>query len=456
MTSSAMGQTPRRRIFGWMMFDWASQPFYTLCLTFIFGPYITGVLAEHYLNSGLAEGAADAGAQQIWSWTQAIVGIAIAICAPLLGAMADRSGNRMGWVAGFSVFYVVGAAGLWLMLPDASQTTLALVAFGLAMVGAEFTTIFTNAMLPGLVSRERTGSVSGTGYAIGYAGGLIALFIMLLLFEDGSGQTMLGNPPALGLDPEAREGTRFVGPLTAIWYVLFMIPFFLLVREPRRPAQPISLRLAMGDVVALVRKVPSRPSLFAWLVGSMLLRDALNALYAFGGVYAKLVLNWETMQIGIFGILGALTAVVASALGGRLDSRHGPKPVITAAALILTLVVIILCGMSRDSFFGVALAEGSQLPDILFYILGATIGGAGGVLQAAARTMMVRHSEPERATEAFGLYALSGKATAFLAPALIGLATLLTGSAQLGIAPVALLFLIGLFVLKWVNPQGDR
>jgi UMF1 family MFS transporter len=70
--------------------------------------------------------------------------------------------------------------------------------------------------------------------------------------------------------------------------------------------------------------------------------------------------------------------------------------------------------------------------------------------------MMVRHTNPDRPTEAFGLFALSGKATAFLAPVLIGVFTTLTGSVQLGFLPVILLFLLGLLLLVWVNKDGDR
>lgn len=447
----------RRRVWGWMAFDWASQPFYTLCLTFIFGPYFAATVTQSLMAEGLAEADADARAQALWSWTQTGIGLAIAATAPLLGAMADRSGRRMGWVAAFSGFYVIGTAGLWLMLPDASSTGVALLAFAVAMIGAEYATIFTNAMLPGLVPWTETGRVSGSGYALGYAGGVVALALFLALFaDDGTGRTMLGAAPLWGLDGAAREGTRFVGPFTAIWYVLFMVPFFVLVREPRVAGEPVSLGGAWRDVVALVRAVPGRRSLMAWLGGSMLYRDALAALYAFGGTYAALVLDWEVTQIGIFGIVSAVTAAAVSWLGGRLDGRFGPKPVITGAVLVLTGVVVVLCFMSPTMILGIPLPPGSPVPDAVFYVIGATIGGAGGVLQAASRTMMVRHAEPARATEAFGLYALSGKATAFLAPLLIAVATTATGSARLGVFPVAFLFLAGLVLLRWVEPDGDR
>ncbi|MGR3540267.1 MAG: MFS transporter, partial [Hasllibacter sp.] len=220
----------RRRIFGWLMFDWASQPFYTLCLTFIFGPYFTAVVAEAVLSTGVGERAADARAQVIWSRAQTWIGVAIALTAPFLGALADTSGRKMPWIWAFSALYVIGTAGLWVMVPDASMTLLALVAFGIAMVGAEFTTIFTNAMLPSLATGGRIGRLSGAGYALGYAGGVLSLLIMLALFaESPAGTTLLGTAPAFGLDPAAREGTRFVGPFAALWFALFMVPFFLYV-----------------------------------------------------------------------------------------------------------------------------------------------------------------------------------------------------------------------------------
>ena len=101
-------------------------------------------------------------------------------------------------------------------------------------------------------------------------------------------------------------------------------------------------------------------------------------------------------------------------------------------------------------------AAGSALPDIAFYICGVGLGAVGGIIQSASRTMMVRQADPERMTEAFGLFALSGKATSFLAPALIAAATALTNSQRLGITPLIALFLIGLVLLVWVKPDGEE
>ncbi len=451
--------TPRRRIWGWMAFDWASQPFYTLGLTFIFGPYFAGVAAASFVAQGMTEGAADAQAQSLWSAGQTVAGLVIAITAPILGAMADTSGRKIPWIAFFSVLYVAGAWSLWGLAPDGGTLILTLVLFCVAFVAAESALNFANAFLPSLGTAGEIGRISGSGAAFGYWGGVLALFMVLaFLAENEAGVTLLGIAPLFGLDPEAREGTRAVGPFIALWYAVFVLPFFLWVRDAPRVGAPVrpSVGRAWANLAATFRSLRHRRSLTWFLLSSMFYRDALNALYAFGGVYATLVLGWSVIQIGVFGIVGAITAAVATWIGGLCDARHGPKPVIVACVLVLTAVCTVMVGMSREALFGLPLAPGSVLPDVIFYLCGAVIGGAGGAIYAASRSMMVRHTHPDRPTEAFGLFALTGKATAFLAPAAIALFTWVTQSNQLGFLPVIALFLLGLFLLSWVNKNGDR
>ena len=107
----------------------------------------------------------------------------------------------------------------------------------------EFTTIFTNALMPTLSENDDIGAISGSGFAFGYLGGLVALVMMLTLFQEtaNTGKTLIGLDPLFGFDAESRKGTRAVGPLTAIWYVVFMIPFFVWVKEPKTHHQPIRI-----------------------------------------------------------------------------------------------------------------------------------------------------------------------------------------------------------------------
>ena len=448
----------RKKIWGWWFFDWASQPYNTLILTFIFGPYFAKVVTELLLESGMGADEAKAQAQAYWGYGLTISGVLIAVLAPVLGAIADSTGRRMPWVWVFSIMYVIGSYMLWYTAPAEFDVTRTLIFFGIGLIGMEFATIFTNAMLPTLGSKEELGKISGSGWAFGYIGGVIALAIMLLLFQAGaSGKTMLGISPVLGLDPATGADTRAVGPLTAIWYVVAMIPFFLWVREKPDPNhEPHDVSTALGNLWRTIISLPSHPSLLSYLGSSMFYRDALNGMYTFGGIYAFGVLGWSIMQVGIFGIVAALTGALFAWIGGRADTAFGPKPVIVTCILVLLFTAVFIVGLSRDSVFGVPVAEGSALPDILFYLAGGAIGAAGGALQSASRTMVVRQSNPERMTEAFGLYALSGKATTFLAPALIAIVSDISGNQRLGITPIAGLFLIGLILLLWVKPEGDH
>ena len=447
----------RRRIWGWWFFDWASQPYHTLLVTFVFGPYFAGIAVDYYLAAGLDAGIADAKAQTIWANCMTIVGLIIAFGAPLLGAMADVSGRRIPWIFAFSVMYAVGSAALWFTLPDGSNMWLMLSAFGLGFVGAEYALIFINSQLPDLGDNSDVGEISGSGFAFGYFGGLISLAVMLVLFvEQANGKTLIGIDPIFGLDASTRQGTRFVGPFTTGWFILFMIPYFLWVRDDASVDRKGSVGEALSLLATSVSNLRHRISLANFLGSSMFYRDALNGLYSFGGVYARLVLEWDLIKIGVFGIVSGLAAAVFSWIGGKLDKKYGPKPVILSAIWALIFVCTTIVLMDRTQIFGISLPEGSGLPDIIFFSCGILIGGMGGILQSASRTMMVRHTDPAAPVESFGLYGLSGRATAFVAPMLIGIATIMTGSARLGVSPIILLFILGLFLMRWVNSEGDQ
>ena len=447
----------KRRIQGWMMFDWATQPFYTLGLTFIFGPYFASVASDTFLNTGMDETSADATAQTIWSWGQAIAGIFVAVIGIIAGAYADSTGRRMPWLWAASIVFIFCAWMLWYMVPDGSTIWSSLIIFSIAFIAAELALVFTNAVLPSLGEQNDVGKISGNGAALGYTGGILSLFIMLFFFFDDGGKTFIGLEPGFGLlDPDKREGTRAVGPLISIWFIIFMVPYFLWVQENKNPNREGGFGQSMKELKASLLGMLKRPSLFSFMGAQMFYRDALNGLYAFGGVYAVLVLDWGLTQLGIFGILGGVSAALVTWISGKYDRKLGPKPVIYFHVWVLIVVSLCIIGMSRTSFYGIVLPDGSSLPDIIFYVCGAAIGGSGGGVYAASRSMMVRHTNPNRPTEAFGLFALAGKATAFLAPLLIGVFTYLLNDARLGFSPVIGLFILGLILMRWVHPNGDQ
>ena len=234
----------RKRIWGWWFFDWASQPYHTLLVTFVFGPFFAAVAADYYLGQGLEAEAAKAQAQTVWSLGLTITGLLIGFGAPFLGALADISGRKRPWMLFFSLLYVAGAWGIWFMDPAGSNLFAMLACFGLGFIGAEFALIFANSQLPTMGKQEDVGAISGSGFAFGYLGGVISLFIMLLLFvEQGNGKTLIGLDPVLGLDADTREGTRAVGPFVALWFALFMVPYFLWVKDDAGTGQ----RGSLGD-----------------------------------------------------------------------------------------------------------------------------------------------------------------------------------------------------------------
>ena len=447
----------RKAVWGWFFYDWASQPFHTLLMTFVFGPYFAIVASQYYMGLGQDETLADANAQIVWSNCLAITGLIIGFGGPILGAIADTTRLRKPWISSFSIVYLITALGLWYTFPDGSNMWLMLTIFGICFVMAEYTYIFTNAQLPSLGSLDDIGKISGTGFGFGYAGGVLSLLIMLLFFvEQENGKTMiLELDPLFGLDASQKEGTRFVGPFVAIWFVIFMTPYFVWLKEDKSQKRKLNVSEGILNLWKSIVSLPARKSLFSYLGASMFYRDALNGLYTFGGTYAVLILNWNIVKLGQFGIIAAISAALFSWLGGFLDRKFGPKPVIVVMVLILTVVCFVIVNTSLTHVFGIQVAEGSNLPDIVFYICGVFIGGMGGILQSASRSMMVRHTHPERAAEGFGLYGLSGRATAFLAPTLIGIVTTISGDARIGISPLVVLFIIGLVLIIWVNPKGE-
>jgi len=464
---SASGQplthVSKKGIWGWMFFDWSAQPFHTLLVTFIFARYFATEVAPN-----------PATGQIWWGYMLAVTGILIAVLSPILGSIADATGPRKPWIAVFAVMSIIGTAYLWYAVPGGGGITLwILVAFGIGMIGVEFAAVFNNAIMPDLVTREKLGRLSGSAWALGYVGGLVALvFVLATMVESspGSGSTIVGIAPIIGLDQVVRGGERVVGPLTSIWFLIFIIPFFLFTPDVLKSHRiEGAVRKGLADLYSTLRNLPKNQSLFAYLGSSMFYRDALNGLYGFGGIYAGGVLRWEAVQLGLFGILAAFTGAIGAWLGGRLDDKFGPKKVITVSVIVLIIVCAMIVTTDRQTLLTFPIEEASgpfAAPDILFYICGALIGAAGGALQAASRTLMVDQAEGGDMTQAFGLYALSGKATSFIAPAMVAFFTGVVGkdmlglsdsaAQRLGISPLIGLFAIGLILLIWVKQHEDE
>jgi UMF1 family MFS transporter len=442
---------PRSAVAGWMLFAWATEPFFTLITTFVFAPYF----ATHV--------AADpASGQSLWGFATAAAGLTIALLSPALGAIADAGGRRKPWIAAFGVLLVTGASLMWFGNPgNAGIIPALLVCYAVATIGAEFAIVFNNSMMPTLVPPEKIGRLSGTGWATGYVGGILSLIIVLgfLAANPETGRTLLGFTPLFGLDPATHQGDRIVGPLTGVWFIVFALPMFWLTPDyPAKRSLGAALHEGLIELKQTLGELPKRKSVAAFLLANMVYTDGLVSLFAFGGIYAAGTFGWNTIQIGTFGIILAVAGTFGAWLGGKLDDSLGPKRVIAGAIVVLLFAVAAILTVDKNSILFVAVTPpvpGGALfaapAERAYLVLGCLIGAVGGPLQAASRTLLIQLAPKDRIAQYFGLFALTGKVTSFIGPLLIGVITAVTQSQKAGMATLVLFFVAGLALLARVS-----
>jgi UMF1 family MFS transporter len=442
---------PRAAVISWIFFAWAAEPFFTLITTFVFAPYF----ATH-VASDPARG------QSLWGFATAAAGLTIALLSPVLGAIADASGRRKPWIAAFGAMLVIGSCLMWFGRPgEPAVIAPLLVAYAIATIGVEFATVFNNAMMPTLVPPNQIGRLSGTGWATGYVGGILSLILVLgfLAASPETGRTLFGLAPLFGLDPVSHQGDRITGPLTGIWFIIFVLPMFLLTPDyPARRRLREALRQGLSELKQTLAELPGQKSIAAFLLANMIYTDGLVSLFAFGGIYAAGTFGWNTIQIGTFGIILAIAGTFGAWLGGKLDDRLGPKRVIAGSMMILLLAIVAILLVDKETILFMKVtppAPGGALfasaAERAYLLLGCLIGAAGGPLQAASRTLLIRLAPKDRIAQYFGLFALTGKVTSFVGPLLIGAITAVTESQKAGMAVLVLFFVAGLALLRRVR-----
>lgn len=441
----------RAAVIGWILFSFATQPYFTLITTFVFAPYF----ATHVAPDPVA-------GQASWGFATAAAGIAIALASPALGAIADASGRRKPWIMAFGAMLVTGSSLLWLGRPGEPRIIpVLLLSYAVATVGVEFAHVFTNAMMPTLVPRARIGRLSGTGWAIGYVGGILSLVLVLgfLAADPHTGHTLLGRAPLLGLDPLTHQGDRISGPLTSVWFVVFALPVLLLTPDyPARSRLRDALNVGLSELAETLRGLPKERSLSAFLIANMVYTDGLASLFVFGGIYAAGTFGWSTIQIGSFGIILAIAGALGGWIGGKLDDRLGPKTVIAGSLSVLVVAIVMILLVDRASILFIEVAPPApgeamfaSAAERAYLVLGCMIGAVGAPLQAASRSLLIRIAPQERITQYFGLFALTGKVTSFIGPLAVGLVTAATSSQKAGMAVLTAFFVTGLALLARVR-----
>ena len=433
-------------LFGWLIYEWSSQPFYSLVTTFLFAPYF----ANGFIGDAVR-------GQAIWGYAAAIAGLSVAVISPILGAFADASGHRKPWIMVSLLAFLAGLAGLWLADPGHPERVIFIVGcYVVAAIAAEVTATFVNALMPGLVDQEHYGRLSGTSAAIGYLGGLAALVIVagLLVGEPQSGKTLFGFQPLLPLDAASRQGDRLVGPFCALWLLIFSLPLLLFTpdRQTTRPHNGWEgLKQTFGEL-------GQHKDIVLFLVARMLFTDGLLTMFSFGGIYGSAVFGWQAVELGLWGIILIVAAMIGAALGGLLDDRIGPKAVILVALAIAMVAAAGVVSIDANHIlFSQVVAEKTLGSGFLSstaerWFLGFTllVGLVTGPLSASSRSLMARLAPKDRVTQFFGLFALSGKASSFIAPLLVGVITAATGQQRWGVAVVLVFLLAGLVMMPFV------
>ena len=406
----------RRALAAWCLYDWANSAFPTVILTFVFAPYFTQAVAENETQGSVQ-----------WAWALTVSALLVALLGPPGGAVADAAGRRKPWIFALTVLCVVCSYLLWYVRPTTADVVLALVVFAVANVAFEFAIVFYNAMLPDITPPQLIGRVSGWAWGLGYGGGVVCLFIVLFGFVDT-------ESPLFGLDRSEAEHVRVVGPISAVWYAVFALPLFLFTPDRRStglsPSQAV--RDGLATLVQSLRGIRRHANIARYLLARMIYTDGLNTLFAFGGIFAASAFGMKIEEVLMFGIVMNVTAGLGAAAFAWIDDWIGAKRTVLIALVGLTVLGAALLLVHAK---------------LWFWILAPALGVFFGPAQAASRSLMARLAPPELRTEMFGLYAFSGKSTAFVGPFIYGVFTKAFGTDRAGMATVLVFFVVGFLLL---------
>ena len=436
----------------WVCYEWANQPYFSLITIFLFAPYLTSTVIADPVHG-----------QAVWGYTQAIAGIIIALASPLLGAMADAAGPRKPWIVFFTIFCTIGCFGLWIAVPGAPILPI-MLSLIVASVGMEFAIIFANAMLPTIASERRIGLLSGIGIGVGQLAAIIALVIVLITLQLPGvvSASFIPDAPLFGLSKAAYETDRIVGPISGVWFFVFMLPLLFIVPDQKHRGLSRSAAAKAG-LVRLGHTIAEAwhfRNVALYLLSRMAFYDGMNAIFVFGGILAATTFHWGAMEMAIYGLWATFFAAFGAFIGGWVDQRYGSKKTLIVSLVLALVSFVILISFDRDRlfFFIEVPVEAdakafSTLPQQAFLLTIAFFALMAGPTIASSRTMLARIAPVEMMTEFFGLYSLAGKATTFVAPLLIGIVTAWSGSQRIGLMVVIPLIVIGIAMLAFVKEE---
>jgi UMF1 family MFS transporter len=352
----------------------------------------------------------------------------VALLAPVLGARADISGSKRLFLRGFGLIIIVFTASLALVGPG--DVVAGIVIFMLANIGFAGGVIFIDAFLPELAAPGRTGRLSGARWATGYVGGMLCLALIMPL---ASGGFAPGNLTA----------ARSVFPVVALWYAVFSLPAFLILRDRGNkvtlPAGQSVVMLGFRRLGTTFRSIRRYRELFKFLLAFWLYNDAIVTIIIFAAAFASDTLNFTVAENMLLILCVNLPAAAGSLAFGALLDRLGAKRTVMLTLLLwLGVIVATLLTTSKATFFGVAALAGIGL----------------GSCQSSSRALLAQFTPANRAGEFFSFLGVAGKVSAIMGPLVFGWVSMQTGSQRLAVLAVGFFFLAGLAVLATVDEKA--
>ncbi|MGP6174571.1 MFS transporter [Corynebacterium sp. A21] len=435
-------RTDKRTVTAWGLWDWGSAALNAVLITFIFSVYLTDSVGQNIGETvnilGLDITATPA---QWYGWAMGAAGVGVALLAPVMGQRSDIRGTRKRGVALWTMITVVLMAMLVsIRNDDASYFWLGITILAVASVTFELAEVNYFAMLKQVSTPENVGRVSGFGWSMGYFGGIVLLLACFLGFVSGSGETR----GVLGLPAEGGFNIRMVALFAAVWFFVFALPVFFRVPEiPPSGEKSLgiigSYRKLFSDLAELWRE--DRNAVF-FLISSAVFRDGLAGVFTFGAILAVLVYGLSPGDVLLFGVAANVFSAIGAVLGGWLDDRIGPKPVILGSLGLMIIAAAVL-------YF----VEGPTM----FWIFGLMLCIFVGPAQSASRTFLSRIAPEGRDGQMFGLYATTGRSVSWMTPLVFGWFVGWFGDDRAGIIGIGVVLAVGALLLLGVRkPTGPK
>ena len=398
-----------------MLFDWATSPIPTIHTTFIFSVYFVNSIAD---NSG----------SFYWGLIIGIAGVLTAFLGPLLGSFSDKKGIRKKTLFILVLIGFLATSLLWFAKPNEKYFLYSIVFSFISILSMELIFVSYNSLLKKVSDKNNYGKISGLSWCSGYIGGISALIICLVLF-------IFPTELPFNISKDQGGDVRSCMVFISIWLVIFSIPIFLYVEEPKKN---VTQKNTINYLIEGFKIIVKNKTLLRYFIARVFYFDALVTIFAFGGIYASKVFNFSQTEILYFAILINISAALGAFLGGYFDDKLSPFKVIkiSISGIIFSGIILLLINEKN-----------------LFWLVSFSLGLFIGPLQSSSRVLLTKIIPEERGGQFFGFAIFSGKVTSFLGPLIYGIIATSLNSQKFAMSFVILLLIISIILIGNKEPK---